>query len=57
MLTKDHSKYVVECDECLETLETGETEFDAALIVIRNAGWNARKTKAGWQNICPDHEQ
>lgn len=45
---------VFSCDECPETIETGEDDFNEAKAAIARAGW---RTFMGpdkqWANACP----
>lgn len=51
-ITRDKGKLVVQCDECHETLETDETNFEMALVAARNEGWQNCYHKGHWFNLC-----
>lgn len=57
-LTQDHGNIVFECDgkDCREMMDTGTSNFDAALSASRLAGWHPRKPPGfkEWLHLCGD---
>lgn len=55
-LTQDHGNHVFQCDgtSCGDTLDTGTSNFDSALNVLRRARWTARRKDQfhDWQHFC-----
>lgn len=42
------------CDECPESIETGEDDFNEAKALITAAGWRTFKGPDGeWAQACP----
>jgi len=54
MLDRQHNQIVFECDECGETLETGESDFSDALSAFRDDGWRSRLVEGSWVHLCGD---
>lgn len=50
------NRIVFECDGCDNTLETDETDFDAARVKFQEAGWRSARGQgrnAQWEHYCP----
>lgn len=57
MLTKVYGKFVVECEDCSETLETGTNDFDEARAKMREEGWTVKLKRSTWEHRCPQHSK
>lgn len=45
---------IFSCDECPESIETEESDFNEAKRIITAAGWRTFKGPDGlWANACP----
>jgi hypothetical protein len=53
-LERQHSRISFICDECGGSLETGTSEFDDALAILRDEGWQPRQRGGEWRHFCPD---
>ena len=42
------------CDECLEVLDTEQSEFSNALVVMREEGWSSYKIAEEWRHKCSE---
>lgn len=53
-LTWDRGQVVFECDNCGDTLETEESEFDLALERAKENGWGAHRMGRArvWRHYC-----
>lgn len=47
-----------ECDgrRCAEVCVTECTEFESALIIMKEEGWTVRKIGNDWKHYCPDED-
>lgn len=55
MLDRQHGDIIFECDRCMEVLETGTGNFDAALNFMKQQGWRSvpdPKEKGEWNHFC-----
>lgn len=60
-IERQHGLIIVICDQensarCEETLETGESEWNATMATIRKAGWRSFGPKhpgGSWIHCCP----
>ena len=50
---KIHGEFIVECDLCDETFETGKDDFYDAVAEKKREGWSSRKDKNEWNDVCP----
>ena len=51
--------YVPICDLCGEALCTRDHvhAFDQAVAATRQAGWKARRSEDGWEDICTECQE
>lgn len=49
-----HGEVVFTCDSCPEDLSSTETNFEQALVILREAGWALRRQHGEWTHECPD---
>jgi hypothetical protein len=51
------SRFYFECDakRCAEVCVTPCVDFDSALEVLKEDGWEYRKVGKEWQHFCPEH--
>jgi len=54
MIDRQHGQVVFECDDCGQTLETGESDFGDAMNAYKDEGWRSKKERTGWLHLCPD---
>jgi hypothetical protein len=40
------------CDECDDTLETGEDDFTEARATLQHEGWSTQKSGPDWLHYC-----
>ena len=52
MVHRERGKIFFECDDCEEVEETGTSNFDEAVEIMRGEGWSSRKIASGWENLC-----
>lgn len=52
--TKIHNKFVFECDDCADSIETDCEIFHEAHAFIKSNGWKTAKHGAHWQHFCPN---
>lgn len=45
--------YEVHCDDCSETLDTEEDDFQDAIRELKRAGWKITKKRNEWHHQCP----
>ena len=50
--TTDRGKIVFQCDNCSVYEETGESDFNDALTIIKEQGWRAIKVGTEWKHGC-----
>lgn len=51
---RQYGDIIFTCNTCDDTLETGTSNFDAALSALRQAGWYASKKGDTWIHVCHD---
>lgn len=52
MIDRQHGLIIFECDNCADTLETGEREFPDAMAVFRREGWKAQRSGSAYVHAC-----
>lgn len=54
MIDRQHGEIIFECDDCGDTLETGESEWVDAQAEFRREGWRAQNLSGEWLHLCAD---
>lgn len=44
--------FTIECDACLDTLETGTGDFQSAQNILHRNRWHAYKEGEDWKHRC-----
>ena len=53
MIDRDEGCVAFYCDNCGDDFETGERDFSTALTLIKEAGWEVRRTGIDdWEHWC-----
>ena len=53
MITRQYGEITFECDACDDTIETGESEWNDAMVDFRRLGWRSEKVGVDWTHLCP----
>lgn len=49
--------YTLTCDVCGEEANDDFFDFYDAVDYRRKSGWKSRKTKHGWEDVCPECQE
>jgi len=52
MMTRIHGRIHFGCDQCADSIDTEETDFQEALAVARECGWTSEKGDDQWCHYC-----
>lgn len=52
-IERQHGEVIFICDECDDTCETGERDFETALAIAKSEGWLTMREGDDWTHICP----
>ena len=52
MLETHNSRFVANCDFCLNVLETDELDFRAAVDAMKREGWKVYRSGGEWFHKC-----
>lgn len=47
------NEIVFNCDNCSDTNDTGEIEFNVALAAVKRDGWKVKHYRKEWCHYCP----
>lgn len=47
------NEMVFNCSQCNDEFDTRESDFKAALQMIKDEGWSVEKHPDGWKHFCP----
>lgn len=53
MIDRQHGEIIFSCDDCDDTMETGEDDFHVALAIVKREGWTVRQVSGEWLHRCP----
>lgn len=56
-ITRTHGRVTILCDECGDHFDTLEKDFQVALQVSKENGWQVVQTPKGVSNICSDCDE
>lgn len=54
MIERQNNVIYFVCDECLEVLNTEQTSFQGAMLVMREDGWVSYKEADEWKHKCSE---
>ena len=58
MITKDHDfGYLVDCERCSAGEDLEVVDFQDAVDLIKEMGWQIQKDENGWLHICPSCQE
>lgn len=54
MLDRQKGDVIFMCDECGEVMDSGTSDFDSALNLLKRERWQIKKIEGEWEHRCPN---